>query len=316
MDYKKAFEELDINNINYNDINLEYLKKQYRKQALKYHPDKNGNTVESTQKFQRIKEAYDYLKRELKHLNSCEFGMDMDEGLEETNNESTIYQDILQTFLKSMFDSKYTETFLETIKDIVIGIKNSISIKLFDKIDKETSLSIYHFLSRYRCIFHLNQQTLDEIRELVLQKYERIMVYKLNPSIDDLFYNNVYKLQIDEEVFFVPLWYNELHFESGEKEILVLCEPELPENIKMDEEQNLHVEIEIPFQKIQELLENNEKPIQILIGNKVFEIPLNDLKIKKKQNIQLKSQGLTRINEKDIYDVSDKADLFIKVYLV
>jgi len=313
MDYKKAFEELDINNINYNQINLNYLKKQYRKQALKYHPDKNGNTIESTQKFQRMKQAYDYLKSEIKYLDPY-----LDDLEDKENNifdSSSIYTDILQTFLKSIFDSKYTEVFLEIIQDIVIDIKKSISIKLFDKIDKETSLTIYHFLSRYRNIFHLNQETLYEIRELVLQKYEHIMVYKLNPSIDDLLNNNVYKLQIEEELYFVPLWYSELHFESGEKEILVLCEPELPENIKMDEEQNLHVEIEIQFKKIEELFKNDVS-IQFLIGNKVFEIPLNELKIKKIQNIQLKSQGLTRINEKDIYDVSDKADIFVKVYFV
>jgi DnaJ-class molecular chaperone len=43
---------------------LEYLKKHYRKQALKNHPDKNNNSLESNEKFKRINEAYDYLKRE------------------------------------------------------------------------------------------------------------------------------------------------------------------------------------------------------------------------------------------------------------
>ena len=36
------------------------------------------------------------------------------------------------------------------------------------------------------------------------------MVYKLNPSINDLLNNNLYKLYIDEELFLVPLWYNEV----------------------------------------------------------------------------------------------------------
>ena len=312
MDYKKAFEELDINNINYNEINLEYLKKQYRKQALKFHPDKNGNTYESTQKFQKIKEAYDFLKRELKYLDpNLEDFEDKEENLFDS---SSIYLDILQTFLKSIFDSKYTESFLEIIKDIVIDIKKKISIKLFDKIDKETSFSIYQFLSRYRSIFHLNQETIDEIRELVFKKYEHITIYKLNPSIDDLLNNNIYKLSVDDVLYIVPLWYNELHFENREKEILVLCEPELPNNMIIDEEQNLHVEIKIEFDAIKKLLENEEH-IKTCIGNKVFEIPLNELKIKKKQDYRFKSLGLTKVNEKDIYDVNDRTDVFFKIVI-
>ena len=59
MNYKDAFNILEIDFVNekYQDITLDYLKKQYRKLALKNHPDKNGNTYESNEKFKRINEA-------------------------------------------------------------------------------------------------------------------------------------------------------------------------------------------------------------------------------------------------------------------
>ena len=67
MNYKTALEilEIDMFEKKYSDINLEYLKKQYHKLALQNHPDKNGNTKESKEKFQAINEAYEYLKREI-----------------------------------------------------------------------------------------------------------------------------------------------------------------------------------------------------------------------------------------------------------
>jgi len=65
-EYSKALEvlDIDINEINISSIDIDYLKKKYRKQALKYHPDKNGNTIESNIKFQKINEAFHYLKSE------------------------------------------------------------------------------------------------------------------------------------------------------------------------------------------------------------------------------------------------------------
>lgn len=315
MDYKIAFEELniDIHEINYQELNVQFLKKKYRKQALKYHPDKNGNTQASTEKFQKINEAYHYLKREIKHIGSLE-----EEEEEDDKNDSSVYLDILHNFLKSIFEGKYTQPFLDIIKDIVLGVKKTISMKLFDSIDKETAFSIYHFLSRYRFIFHLNQELLDQIKELVLQKYINVSIYKLNPSIDDLLNNHIYKLYLDEKLYLVPLWYHELYFENilePQREILVLCEPELPENIRIDEENHLHVDLNVAFHQIRFLFEENQH-FQFNLGNKVFEIPLEELFIKKKQSYRFKNQGLTKIVEKDMYDVTEKTDIFVNLTII
>lgn len=68
MDYYKALEilEIDISKMNITDINMKKLKKKYHKLALQHHPDKNGNTTESNEKFKKIQEAYEYLKNEMK----------------------------------------------------------------------------------------------------------------------------------------------------------------------------------------------------------------------------------------------------------
>ena len=143
MNYKIAFEilEIDMSEKRYSDINLECLKKQYHKLALQNHPDKNGNTQESKEKFQKINEAYDYLKKD-----------SLFEDQEKNNANSTIYGDILHSFLSEIFEGDYNNKFYEIIKDIIF---KKIPIKLFEELNKETALNIYNFLSKYKMYFIL-----------------------------------------------------------------------------------------------------------------------------------------------------------------
>jgi len=311
MNYKIAFEilEIDMSEKKYNDINLESLKKQYHKLALQNHPDKNGNTQESKEKFQRINEAYDYLKREsnFTNVNDDEYNF----------NNSTVYGDILHSFLSEIFEGDYNNKFFEIIKDIIF---KKIPIKLFEELNKETALNIYNFLSKYKNVFHINQKTLDKLIAIVSKKYEDVMeYYKLNPSIDDLFENNVYKLYVNEQLCLVPLWHNELYFEGTEinnkKEIIVSCEPELPKNITIDENNNLHIKINFNSTTIPNLILNNETFI-FNIGKKEFSIPVDKLYMKLNQYYRIKGEGLSKINEDDIYDVSEKSDIIVNIIMV
>jgi len=307
MNYKTAFEilEIDMSDKKYSDINLEYLKKQYHKLALQNHPDKNGNTKESKEKFQAINEAYEYLKREINCKEKDEKSM------------STVYVDILQSFLSEIFAGKYNDKFYEIVKNIII---KKIPNKLFKDLNKEMAFDVYNFLSKYKNILYISQELLDNLMEIVKKKYEDVMeYYKLNPSIDDLFENNVYKLYVNDQLFLVPLWHNELYFESSElnnfKEIIVSCEPELSKNIKIDEDNNLIVKVEFNLNEIPNLI-TNDGNIFFNIGKKEFNMPVNKLYMKKNQYYRIKNEGLSKINENDIYDVSNKSDIFVNIILI
>jgi len=315
MDYKKALEilEIDVTIVQYNNITLDYLKKQYRKLALKNHPDKNGNTPESNQKFQQINEAYSYLKREIKHLKPEDFVNDID--TDNDKDETTdAYFDILKKFMKSVLEGNYSELILKAVNDIVYGAKK-ISLKLFDGLDKDISLGIYTFLSKHRSMLHLSQEILEEIRQIVLQKYDNVQIYKLNPNINDLFNNNVYKLYHNDKLFLVPLWYNESYFEGTDCEIIVVCEPELPEDVQIDDDNNIYIETEIrAVNDLPDLIINNLN-IVVNIGFKEFIIPIAELSMKREQYYRIKNQGLSKIKN-DIYDVTEKADIIIKIKIV
>jgi len=308
MNYKDAFEilEIDLHKVSYNDITIEYLSKQYRKLALKNHPDKNGNSTESNEIFKRINEAYQYLKREIKHLNPEDIQFENEE-----TPDSSLYFDILKEFMKTMFEGTYNDILSKIVADIM-STGRTLSVKLFDELDKDTALNIYTFLSNHRSTLHLSSSVLVQIREIVVKKYDNVQIYKLNPRIHDLMNNNIYKLYVNEELFLVPLWHNESYFESTNGEMIVLCDPELPSNITLDDDNNIC--IETTFNTLDEflLLIKEKQPICITIADKIFQIPLSNLYIKREQIYRIKNEGLSK-TKKDIYDISEKTDILVKI---
>lgn len=321
MDYQKAIDilEIDINNTDFKSSS--YLKRCFHKQALKYHPDKNGDTPESTERFKLINEAYDFLKRE----------NDILHNINHTDETSSLYKDILQLFLKGILDGKYSEPISTIIKEIILNfseVQKMTSLKMFDSLDKETTIGIYNFLSKYRSLFHFSQDFLDKVKEIIIRKHDDIMVYVLNPSIDDLLNNNVYKLYVDEELYLVPLWHSEMYFDvknnnnnnnnitlKENNEIIVLCDPELPSNVSIDENNNLYIETTFNFTDIITFL-SSTKNIILFLGKKELNIPLCELYIRETQIYRFKCQGLTRIKENNIYDISEKCDIIVKINLI
>ena len=313
--YKEAFEilEIDFTRTKYEDLSLEYLKKQYRKLALKNHPDKNGNTHESKEKFQKINEAYHYLKREIKHLNYDDIECDI-KGEDDNSVNSSLYSDILKGFMKTVFEGKYNELLTKIVNDIITAGKRT-SVKLFDDLDKDTAFNIYTFLSNNRSVLHLSQEILEVIREIVVKKYDNVDVYKLNPSINDLINNNLYKLYVHDDLYLVPLWHNESYFDGSGCEIIVICEPELPESIQIDDDNNIFITKEIyGYSDLLNMILLN-KSIQITIGEKEYDIPISNLYMKREQYYRIKNEGLSKV-KRDIYDVSEKSDIIVKVVII
>ena len=326
MDLIQAMEMMEIESDEVTKLTLGSLKKKYHKLALMNHPDKNGNSIESTEKFQKIGEAYEVLKRELVLLNP----LDEEKTQSPSSSMGTGYSSVLNMFLESILQGKYNEFILSTIKDIVLGVKE-ISMKMFDKLDRETTLVIYDFIFKYKNILHVSESILSLLREIILEKFKDIQIYILNPSIDDLFENNVYKLEINKTLYFVPLWHGELYFDAimenktsneernvgevlshNEYDIIVKCIPDLPPHMNIDENNNLYVNINIPFQT--SLLK--EKSIPIYLGKKRFDIEIERLLIKEKQTYVFRKMGISLINENDMYNVERKGDVYVKITFV
>ena len=324
MNIQIALDLLDINTNTdtiINSLTKEYVKRKYHKMALRFHPDKNGNTIDATHRFQKINEAYTFL------INELELDLDLDLDKEKNDddinniNNNNMYNTILSVFLSSILrvDSKVmSELLIKIIKDIVINGYKVISLKLIDDLDKERSLELYNFLNKYKHVLYIDTETLELVSSLIKEKYKNDSVYILNPSIDDLLDNNIYKLYVEDQLYLVPLWHNELYFEDLNKnDIIVLCNPELPENVTIDEHNNIHCNLLVPFEKEMIFLKNinTDKHIPLQLGKKQFNIPLNNLFLKEEQYYTLKGQGLTKIIDNDVYNQNNccKSDIIVKI---
>ena len=297
MNLTDALNILHVDNLA--NIDLQSLKKKYHKLALQHHPDKNGNTIESKEHFQKIGEAYDLLKREIGEIN-------LDENIDE-NNESG-YTFILTMFLKTLFKDVNYEIIISILKD-------AVSVALFESIDKEMCIYIYDFIIKYKTVLHISDETLEKVRQIILEKYKDVQIFILNPSLFDLFENNIYKLKVEDVIYYVPLWHNEIVFQKEkekEKEIIVKCIPELPDNVEIDENNNLIISITIPLTPSLFF----DKIYLVYIEKYTFEIPMAKLSCIIDQIYVLKGQGISQIFEKDVFDISKKSDIIFRIKFI
>jgi hypothetical protein len=318
MNIQIAMNLLDINDIELTNLTVEYVKRKYHKMALKWHPDKNGNTLDATQRFQRISEAYTYLIKELATNTSSNNTNIFDDFVSssDSKDEKNMYTSLLSVFisniLKTTSESSVMKDLLtRIIKDIVINGAKVISFKLIEDLDKDKSIELYNFLCKYKHILYINGETLELVSSLIKEKYKNDSVYVLNPSVDDLLDCNIYKLYVNEQLFLVPLWHNEMYFDDTlGNDMIVLCKPELPEHIILDDNNNLYYNLLVCFEKEMII---SEYYLSIQIGKHSFKIPVNKLYMKQEQTYVLKGQGIPKIVEDDVYNVSCKADIIITI---
>lgn len=314
MSIQKAFDILEISLDE--RIDKEYVKKKYHKLALKWHPDKNKDSC-AKEKFQLITEAYEYLLAEL-------FYNDTNEPFVSSScsEESKMYINILGGFISSLFNGSYNDSILNIIKEISLGYE-TISLlylrKKCESLDKQKVIELYHLLYKYKHILYISDETLKLVSLIIKEKYKNDTIIILEPCLEDMIEHKIYKLYVDGYLYLVPLWHNELYFDGPDgTEIIVLCQPKLPTNINIDENNNIYCDKNIKVDKnLLDLIKDNNF-VSLEIGTKVFSIPLNKLYMKEEQIYKFKNQGIARIveKEKDIYNITNKSDIIVRICLI
>ena len=281
-------------------ITADELKRKYRRLALQFHPDKNGNSAESAEHFKLIHDAYEYLQM---HVGSH---TEDEPATTSTSEAGDDYMTMLQRFIESIIQSPNMS---EIIKEIVMNGCKKMSTRLFENMSKDTSMELLSFISKHRNILHIDPDTILSVREIILEKYKNDQIYILNPTLDDLLENNVYKLDIDSKIYLVPLWHSEVYFDGSGCDIIVQCIPDLPANMYIDENNALHVNINAPF-----TISLLDSPVVLFkLGKQSFSL---QVQFKRTQTCYLHNQGISVIDEKNMYNIFPKGGVYVKITFV
>ncbi len=225
-----------------NTYDSAYITKAYRIASLKYHPDKNENSPESTAKFQQINEAYQYL---MSNTNTITSITDVP--------SSSSYHDIFVFFIRAMFNrSGPVNVNSDDIEAALMHIISSNYDKLLHTLDKSTAIAVYEFMREYADILHLPSDALEKMFKIVSDKMKSDNVIILNPTLADVFQKKVYELEYESKHFTVPLWHNEIYYKlDNDADLVVRCNiSDVPEYMYIDENNHITINIRTSIQKL------------------------------------------------------------------
>lgn len=300
--------EIPTDGSNTNTYDSAYITKAYRIASLKYHPDKNENSPESTAKFQQINEAYQYL-------------MSKTTATTTELPSSSSYHDIFVFFIRAMFNRSGIQPVNVNSDDIEAALMHIISSnydKLLHTLDKSTAVAVYEFMREYADILHLPSDALEKMFKIVSDKMKSDNVIILNPTLTDLFQKKVYELEYESKHFTVPLWHNEIYYKlDNDADLVVRCNiSDVPEYMYIDE--NNHVTINIRT-SIQKLLDTGSVTVCIPLSPDPLSItiPCHELMVVKNVQVYqcLDPIGIPRINTRKPLDDTILAGINVCVEL-
>jgi len=279
MDLHKACSTLQLNSDN---LTLRQIKKAYYKLALQYHPDKNHSN-NSEEKFKSINEAYNYL---LKY-----YSLANNDNITDNENDNNIsYNDLINKFFS-----------------LITGLKFSY-LKKLNELDIKHIIKIYDYLNRYSYLFSFENDFIDNIKSIIKNRIdENKNIIIIEPTIDNILNNEIYKLVHNNEIYYIPLWHNEIEYKEKNNNILIVkIIPKLPDNIFIEDDNTIYVNIST---NISNLICNDT--YEINIGKKIIAIDVKNLYIRNNQNLYFKYQGCAKINYKDYYNTDEISDIVI-----
>ena len=294
MNFLEACTILEIDEACRNPLCFDELKKQYRRKILQYHPDKN-HSENAAIMFREIRSAYEFLKK-------SEQSFDDEDDIHS-------YQGHLFSFLKNIFpidESAMQNKIFKLIVQKLVDCCETKAVDIMEKMDKNLLVKIHGVFVNYKDVFHFSGDFLQKVEQVIARKTQKDECVIVNPDLDDLWDNNLYKLVDGDDVFLIPLWHHELVYDKGGSDLYVRVIPVLPDNISIDAENNIHVFLKYSMVELWKM-----DRIEVVVGKRSFTILREHLAMKSHQTISIYRQGITQINDKNTLDISRQGDIVV-----
>jgi len=252
--------------ISHNEITHILIKHQYYKLSLIHHPDKNNKPHNSNDKFIEITQAYEYLTQHINH------------------NSHLNYQDNSHYIHPDIYICTY---FLE----IIFYFLND-KLKLSTKLKRFIATLPHNELNKLKNILKPISTLLpDDIYQMFYQ-FNSSNLFIYTPSLHDIIHHNILVKYINQQTYYIPSWHHEIIFDN----LHIHCIPNLPDNITLDNDNNIHIFFSYNIHTL--LTQNN---LYFYIDDIEYCIKINKIFLKKNQIIILHNKGIPIISNTDIY---------------
>jgi len=230
------------------NYDMTLLKKKYHIKALQYHPDKNQDE-NAKERFQEVNEAYQLLST--------------------YDNET----------------HNINQTHYNTLLDYVISHIINKSESIMEDIDVNTLKNIRRYIMFYK---PPKFDAIISLMDVIISRKEIEPEIILQPTIDDLMEQKIYKYMRGDEEFMVPLWHCDMIFtELSGKEFAIKCVPKLSKEFEIDIDNNLHYYVKRNIQKLLDM-----DMFTISIGKEIINLDMKKIYIQKHQIYTIKNKGI------------------------
>ena len=303
-------------------IDANRLRRQYLIQSLRLHPDKNP-APDAAEQFQRMRDAYLWASSRAPSASSRAPSASSRAPSASSRAPSASARSG-PTDIEDDDEDPYTtaSTLWSWFQE---GCEDRVS-QWIDRQDKDTLHRIHEWLShpvlvqhmaRYKqdSVLHILHSLVQSTLQSTLQsKCSRDQTIVLHPSLANIVNDQVFRLVVHNQTYWIPLWVEELVYDQGDHDLIVQCNPVLPSNVVVDDS---HLYVYREYSITKDVWGHHTLDVAIDGIEPSFHIPVSKLRITHlPQKILISTHGIPRTNTEKVYDVSRRGSIFALITLI